>query len=165
MIAINPGASSASKRWPTASFALLCDNLAKTFRVRIVIVADAANAEFADAVAGGMRHESVNLAGKTTVGELAALLSKCSLFISNDSGPVHIACALKVPVISIFGRNDPGLSPKRWAPTSEASVSLHKNTECAPCLADNCKENFKCLEAVTPEEVLTAAKNLLAVKT
>ncbi|MCQ9206999.1 MAG: lipopolysaccharide heptosyltransferase II [Omnitrophica bacterium] len=165
MIAINPGASSASKRWSTHNFVLLCDNLAKTFRARIVIVADGANAKFAEAVASGMRHEPVNLAGKTTVGELAALLSKCSLFISNDSGPVHIACALKVPVISIFGRGDPGLSPKRWAPTSKKSASLHKDTDCAPCLADACKNNFKCLQAITPEEVLTAAKTLLPVKT
>lgn len=165
MIAINPGASSASKRWPAASFALLCDNLAKTFRARIVIVADAANAEFAETIAKGMRHEPVNLAGKTTVGELAALLSKCSLFISNDSGPVHIACALKVPVISIFGRNEPGLSPRRWAPTYKRSAVLHKDTGCSPCLADNCKENFKCLQAITPEEILTAAKTLLTVKT
>lgn len=161
LMAVNPGASCASKRWTPENFAILCDNLAKKFRARILIVSDRSNAEFANAVAGKMRHEPVNLAGKTTVGELAALLSKCALFISNDSGPVHIASALKVPVISIFGRNDPGLSPRRWAPTYEKSVVFHKDPGCDPCLAHTCKKGFKCLHAVTPEEVLSAASSLL----
>jgi len=161
LIAVNPGASCASKRWAPGNFAALCDNLAGKFKARILIVSDRANSEFANAVAGGMRHEPVNLAGKTTVGELAALLSKCSLFISNDSGPVHIASGLKVPVISIFGRKNPGLSPKRWGPTYERSVVFHKDVGCDPCLAHTCRKGFKCLEAVTPAEVLAAAQKLL----
>lgn len=161
LIAVNPGASCPSKRWPPEKFAALCDNLAKMFRVRILIVSDKANEGPANAVANKMRHEPVNLAGKTTIGELASLLSKCSLFISNDSGPVHIACALKIPVISIFGRGDPGLSPKRWGPTYEKSAVFHKDAGCNPCLAHNCTLGFRCLEAITPEEVLSAAQKLL----
>jgi len=164
LIAINPGASCASKRWSPNNFATLCDALARDFKARIVIVADRANKEFADAVAKGMRHEPVNLAGKTTVGVLAAVISKCSLFISNDSGPVHIASALKVPVISIFGRKDPGLSPKRWGPTYEKSAVFHKDAGCTVCLAHDCEIGFKCLNAVTPKEVLSASEKLLAAK-
>ncbi|UCD55402.1 MAG: lipopolysaccharide heptosyltransferase II [Candidatus Omnitrophota bacterium] len=161
LVAVNPGASSASKRWPAKNFASVCDNLAKKYKARILIVSDNKNAEFAEALAKGMKYEPVNLAGRTTVGELAAMLSKCRLFISNDSGPVHIACAVGVPVISIFGRKNPGLSPKRWGPTGEKSVVFHKDVGCEKCLAEACEAGFKCLEAVTPEEVFKAAEKLL----
>ena len=108
-----------------------------------------------------MIHEPINLSGRTTVGELTALFSKCKLFVSNDSGPVHIACAVGTPVISIFGRKDPGLSPERWGPRGEKSVFFHKDVGCTVCLAHNCKIGFKCLEAVTPSEVIEASHKLL----
>ena len=162
LIAVNPGASCPSKRWPAENFATLCDALADRHKARIFIVSDEANKMSAQAVAKGMRYEPVNLAGKTTIGELAAILSKCSLFISNDSGPVHIACAVDVPVISIFGRNDPGLSPKRWGPTGKRCAVFHKDVGCEICLAHNCKLGFRCLEEVTSAEVLKAADKLLA---
>lgn len=161
LIAINPGASSASKRWAPQNFAILSDKLAGTLKAKILIVSDKKNTEFADAVAGGMKCECVNLAGKTTVGELTALLSKCRLFISNDSGPVHIASAVGTSVISIFGRSDAGLSPKRWGPRGEKSVVFRKDVGCKTCLAENCNLGFKCLEAITPDEVFKAAEDLL----
>ncbi len=161
IVVINPGASCPSKRWKSENFAAICDALAAKHKARIFIVSDEANKEFAGAVTKAMKYEPVNLAGKTTVGVLAALLSKCNLLISNDSGPVHIACAVGTPVISIFGRKDSGLSPGRWGPTGEKSAVFHKNVGCSPCLAHNCKRRFKCLEAITPAEVLTAAEKLL----
>ncbi|MBL7157881.1 MAG: lipopolysaccharide heptosyltransferase II [Candidatus Omnitrophica bacterium] len=162
LIAVNPGASCPSKRWKPENFAEVCDNLADKYKARILIVSDPANKEFAAKVVSGMKYDPVNLAGRTTVGELTALLSKCKLFISNDSGPVHIACAVETPVISIFGRKDPGLSPKRWGPTAKKSAIFYKDVGCDPCLAHNCKISFKCLEAITPEEVFKAAEVLLS---
>ncbi|OGW75258.1 MAG: hypothetical protein A2Z72_00820, partial [Omnitrophica bacterium RBG_13_46_9] len=144
LVAVNPGASCPSKRWTPKNFAAVCDALSGPHErhedtagreIRIVIVSDLANSEFARAVEEGMRYRPVNLSGKTSIGELSALLSKCKLFISNDSGPVHIACAVGTPVISIFGRNDPGLSPKRWGPIGEKSVVFHKDIGCNFCLA------------------------------
>lgn len=161
LVAVNPGASCPSKRWPPAKFAVLCDGLAEKFRARIVIVADRENKKAADLLANDMKHEPVNLAGKTTVGELAALLSMCDLFVSNDSGPVHVASAVGTPVISIFGRKDPGLSPKRWAPAGEKSVFFHKDVGCDPCLAHRCKIGFRCLEAIGTDEVLQVAGRFL----
>ncbi len=161
LVAVNPGASCPSKRWKPENFAVLCDALSAKHKARILIVSDGANKKFADAVAKSMKYEPVNLAGKTGVGEIAALFSRCKLFISNDSGPVHIACAVGTPVISIFGRKDPGLSPKRWGPTGRKSVVFHKDAGCGICLAHNCRIGFKCLEAITPAEVLASAEKLL----
>ena len=172
LIAVNPGASSMSKRWSSENFAKVADALAGKLKARIFIVSDKANAEFAENVAKNMKYEPgpcaqgtgepINLAGKMSVGELVALISKCNIFISNDSGPVHIACAVGTPAVSIFGRKNPGLSPKRWAPRGEKSVFLHKDVGCSECLAEYCKKNFKCLEAITPEEVLNAVESLLS---
>jgi heptosyltransferase II len=108
-----------------------------------------------------MRSPAINLAGKTSLAQLAAVLKRCSLFISNDSGPVHIASAMNVPVVSIFGRNDAGLSPKRWGPTGVKSEVLHKEVGCVKCLAHNCARDFLCLKSITVEEVLSAAGRLL----
>ena len=92
---------------------------------------------------------------------VASVLRRVSLFVSNDSGPVHIACAVGTPVIAIFGRSDRGLSPQRWGPTGKRDVVLHKDVGCIECLAHNCKKGFKCLEAITVDEVLAAAAKIL----
>ena len=165
LIAINPGASCPSKRWKEENFASLSDSLAGKYKAEILIVSDQASMESAKKVASFMKCEPINLAGRTTIGELAALLSKCKLFISNDSGPVHIACAVETPVVSIFGRKDPGLSPRRWGPTGVKTAVFHKDVGCKECLAHNCNIGFKCLEAVTPEEVLAKAEKLLPYAT
>ena len=110
-----------------------------------------------------MRYPAINLAGKTSVSQLASLLKKCQLFISNDSGPVHIASSLVVPVISIFGRNQKGLSPKRWGPVGKNDRVVHKEVGCLECLAHNCKRDFACLKAISVEDVLNTVdliKNL-----
>jgi heptosyltransferase-2 len=161
LVAVNPGASCPSKRWAPKNFAFVCDGLAGAYKTRTIIVSDEGNSEHARQVAESMRYEPVNLSGKTSIGELAALLSKCTLFISNDSGPVHIACAVGTPVISIFGRKDPGLSPKRWGPIGAGHIVFHKDVGCDICLAHNCRAGFKCLKAITPTEVLEAAKRII----
>ena len=161
VVAVNPGASCVSKRWASERFAEVCERLAENEKARIIIISDEKNKSLAYRLAESMRHEPVNLAGKTTVGELAALLAKANLFISNDSGPVHVACAVGTPVISIFGRKDAGLSPRRWGPTSKKSITLHKDVGCKICLAHDCPLNFKCLDAITVDEVYAAARTLL----
>ena len=92
------------------------------------------------------------------------MLKRCRLLISNDSGPVHIAVAVGTPVVSIFGRLDPGLSPQRWGPVGPRDIVIHKDVGCKECLAHNCKIGFKCLEAISVDEVLSAAERLLAAK-
>jgi ADP-heptose:LPS heptosyltransferase len=91
-----------------------------------------------------------------------ALIKKAAVLVSCDSGPMHLAAALGTPVVAIFGRNQPGLSPRRWGPLGGQSITLHKNVGCAECLAHDCKSGFKCLAAVTPEEVIEAAGELLS---
>ncbi|MDP3803953.1 MAG: lipopolysaccharide heptosyltransferase II [Candidatus Omnitrophota bacterium] len=160
-IAINPGASCASKRWPVMNFARTADSLAKTYNAKIIIIASVQDKIFADEAASVMSKPCVNLAGKTGIGDVVSVLGRVKLFISNDSGPVHIACAVGTPVISIFGRSDRGLSPERWGPSGACDIALHKYVGCDVCLAHNCRRGFKCLEAITVEDVLAAADKIL----
>jgi len=164
LIAIHPGASCPSKVWPPKRFAEVADKLAAEFKAKIVILSGADDVRLCDQMQKSMKTQAISLAGKTSLGELGALLKRCRLFISNDSGPVHLAVALKTPVIAIFGRKQTGLSPRRWKPLGEEDVYLHKDVGCLECRAHNCERGFKCLSAITPAEVLSAARGILNAK-
>ena len=164
VVAIHPGASCPSKRWKAENFAAVGNALAKKQGARIVIMAGKDDRFYGDRVAALMDEACLNLSGKTSVSEVASVLRRSALFISNDSGPVHIACAVGTPVVAIFGRSDRGLSPERWGPSGKHSKILHKNVGCERCLAHACTKRFKCLEAVTVKETLEAAATLLKRK-
>jgi len=161
ILAVNPGASCPSKVWPAERFAQVAEKLAGRYNFKILILAGPKDMHLADKVAQGIKVKAINLAGKTSVSQLASILKRCALFISNDSGPVHIASALGTPVISIFGRNQPGLSPQRWGPLGGRSKHLHKEVGCILCLAHNCVKEFACLKAISVEDVVKAAEEIL----
>jgi len=93
---------------------------------RVMIIGTEADRALCDEVLSFMEVPALNLAGKLTLGELGWLFKKSKLLVSNDSGPVHMASAIDTPVISLFGRSDPGLSPTRWRPLGKNSVYIHK---------------------------------------
>jgi len=161
VVTINPGASCPSKRWRAEKFAGVANGLIEKHKVKIVIISDKIDRIFGDKMASLVKAECLNLCGDTTISDIASVLRRTDLLISNDSGPVHIACAVGTPVISIFGRSDRGLSPQRWGPSGDKSVVLHKDVGCDICLAHNCKNGFKCLEAVSISDVVDAAEGLL----
>lgn len=160
LLAIHPAASCISKIWPAERFALVADKLAEKYGFKILLIAGPKDLKVAEEVANKIHRLAINLAGKTSVSQLASLLKRCALFISNDSGPVHVASAVNTPVISIFGRNQAGLSPKRWGPIGEKSRILHKEVGCIACLAHNCKKNFSCLRAISVEDVLKLVESM-----
>jgi len=162
LLVIHPGASCVSKIWPAERFAETTDKLAEKYGFKILVIAGPRDIAVAEKVAANIRYPLINLAGKTSVAQLASLLKRCRLFISNDSGPVHIACAVGTPVISIFGRAQKGLSPMRWGPLGLKSKFLHKPAGCIECLAHNCVKEFACLKAITVADVLHAAEEILS---
>ncbi len=126
LVAMHPSASDSSKRWPAERFAQLADRLAQEHRAHILVVAGPEDAPHARTVVHQMRQRAVNFAGALSVGELAALLARCRLLVSNDSGPVHIAAAVGTPVVAIFGRNQPGINAARWRPLGSGHIVLEK---------------------------------------
>lgn len=165
ILAVNPGASCPSKIWPTDRFAQVCEKLASLHNFKILILGEPKEIHLANKIMSGYKIQGkiINLAGKTSISQLASVLKRCTLFISNDSGPVHIASALGTPVISIFGRNQAGLSPKRWGPLGKHDKYLHKDIGCIQCLAHNCKKEFQCLKTITVDEVVKAAEDILKI--
>jgi len=159
IIVIHPSASCVSKRWPLEHFFQLIKLLNANLPHRLIIISSLEEKGMLDKLVDNS--SVIDLRGKCTISEIGALIKRSDLFISNDSGPVHIAASLNIPVISIFGRSDPGLSPLRWGPLGLNSAYLHKPADCPRCLAHNCKKNFECLFAIKPEEVYSLACRMI----
>jgi len=106
-----------------------------------------------------MRHSPVVLAGRTSLAELMALVARCQLVVTNDSGPMHLAAALGVPQVAIFGSS----SPEATGPWSPAARVVRQSVACSPCFRRRCPIDFRCMERVTVEQVLEAAGDLLQV--
>lgn len=160
VIAVHSDASCISKRWPTRKFIEVINQLMIKHHVKIVLIGGSATQKIAQEILPALKGPTINLVGQASLSQLASLLQKCHLLISNDSGPVHIAVAVGTPVVSIFGRNQAGLSPLRWRPLGAHDIVLHKEVGCEVCLAHNCIIGFECLEAITVEDVLRAAEDL-----
>ncbi len=164
LLAIHPSASCPSKIWPAERFSQVADRLAEKYGLKVLIIAGPKDVVSARTVSEKMSSSAVYLGGRTSVSQLASILKRCRLFISNDSGPVHIASAVGTPVISIFGRSQNGLSPKRWGPVGKDDRVLHKEVGCIECLAHNCRKSFACLRAITVDDVMMAADSILKNK-
>lgn len=158
VIGINPGASYGSaKRWYPERFAGVAGKLAAEWSAKIIIFGGPGETGMATDIEHRLDMSScLNLAGKTTVRELMAMISRCNFFITNDSGPMHIAAALDVPVVAIFGSTDhTGTSP-----FSNRAVVVRKSVECAPCKLRQCPTDHRCMKAVSVDDVLVAARQL-----
>ncbi|MDD4909780.1 MAG: lipopolysaccharide heptosyltransferase II [Candidatus Omnitrophica bacterium] len=160
-VIIHPSASCISRIWPEERFAELANRLIDELEVKVAVISNKGDKPIVDGVVSLIKHPVLNLAGELSLGEMVSLLRWGSLFISNDSGPAHIASAVGTPVVSIFGRKQPGLGPLRWRPLGEKVRVLQKDVGCIECLAHNCVKHFACLKAITVDDVFAAAKELL----
>ena len=155
-VAMNPGASCPSKMWPASRFAELADTLSEKYGLTVVLIGGEKEKLLSAQMMRWMKTQPVDLSGRLSLSQTAWLLKEAELLISNDSGPVHIASAVGTPVISIFGRKQPGLGPKRWGPIGSPSTVIHKDVGCTVCAAHLCSFSFLCLDAISVEEVLEA---------
>lgn len=158
VIGINPFAPWQSKCWPIENFAALIKALQKEFASKIVITGSSDEAAQALKLQSLSTVELAIAAGKTTFGQLSALIKRCSLYITNDTGPMHIAAISQAPLIALFA----GGYLKRFDPRniSEKAIVLRKDADCSPCNKVNC-DSMKCLKEITPDEVMDAARKLL----
>lgn len=153
----SPGASyGPAKRWPANYFSALAERLHETFEAEILIVGAQAEAELAESIASPMKKKPVLLTGKTTINQLAGIITQASFFVTNDSGPMHLANALQTPVVAIFGPTD----PQRTRPYQEPAVVLKKEVPCWPCFYKKCPYGHQCMTQITPEEVVQACQAL-----
>jgi len=158
-LGIAPGATyGPAKMWFADRFARVSDRLADEFGVKTVLFGSPADRPIAEAVAREGRHPMINLAGSTSLKEAMAVISRCRLFLSNDSGLMHLAGAFGIPLIAVFGSTN----PRTTSPVGEKSVVITKNASCSPCLKKTCPTDFRCMEEITAEDVYGAAARLLS---
>ena len=163
LIGISLSASVQIEGWDEDKFSVLADKLAVEKNAKIIFVGSSADQAKVAGVQKMMQNNSVNACGAFSLRELPALLRKLKLFISKDTGPLHIADALGVPVVDITGPID----TDELYPLSHKSRLIKKDIYCAPCSfmfqpPPFCKEKHsKCLKDITVEEVFKAAAELL----
>ena len=159
LVGINPGASyGGAKRWLSERFARVADELSSSCNARVVIFGALSERVIAEQVASQMTQAAVVLAGETTLGQLMALIRQCSLFITNDSGPMHLAAALDVPQIAIFGST----SEIATGPINADAQVIKNSVPCSPCFLRECPTDFCCMTGIEVDEVLAAAREKLA---
>lgn len=157
VIGIAPGATyGPAKKWLPERFAAVAEKLSKDFSAQVILMGGKADEETAQEVQKATKVALVNLCGKTTVEEAVYLISQCRLFISNDSGLMHVAGALNVPTVAIFGSTNPVTT----SPAGEKSVIVRREVPCSPCLKRTCPTDFRCMKLISVEDVLQVAQNL-----
>lgn len=160
LIGINPGGNWQPKRWQPEKFSELGDRLAGEFQADIIITGAEKDAPLAGNIASRMKHRPLIACGKFSLKEFGALCRfGLDLFITADSGPLHIANASGAPrIIALFGPTDPALTGP--VPADRCSV-LRKNVGCAiPCYNLSCEKN-RCMEAISVEDVAEEARRML----
>ena len=160
-IAIGAGASYGSaKCWPPENFAALANRLPAQGEAEIVLFGTAAERQVSSAIAAGMRtpRSPIDLTGKTPIADLPALLSQCHLFIGNDSGAMHVAAAVGLPVVAIFGPTD----PNGTSPVAPRCTIVQEKPYCSPCFLRRCPTDHRCMKGITVDRVESAAMSWLA---
>lgn len=160
LIGINPGASYGSaKCWPEENFNSLSKLLLKHKNVFIVFFGDDKSEILVNNICKDLSERLINLSNKTSILELACLIKHCDLFLTNDSGPMHIASALNVLVLALFGSTDEIIT----GPYNGGHV-INKKVECSPCFCRECPKDFKCMKNIKTNEVYDKIKELLKGK-
>ena len=162
MVAISFGSNMASKQWPIDRFHKLISELNKE-RQDLFFVLVGGNKEVAEGESLSNSFDNcTSFAGKTSVIESAALLEKCTLFIGNDTGTMHLAAIMGTPVIALFSARD---NPGKWEPYGMDNHIIMKKVECAGCMLTSCHEfDNKCIKLITVHEVLQLANESLPIK-
>jgi lipopolysaccharide heptosyltransferase II len=151
-----------AKRWPLAHFAALAERLWQEHRALVVLTGAPHEAPLAEEVTQLAQAPILNLAGRTNVPELVALLAQSDVVVSGDSGPMHIACAVGTPVVALHGPTDPALS----GPTTPDAIVLRQRLWCAPCYdasaTAECRfGNPVCMKQLAPRMVAAAVRRQL----
>ncbi len=154
IFAIAPAAAfGPAKEWPAENYGRLIDLLTRRDGAEVVLVGAPAERAKCEEVAAASKSGAIVAAGHTNIGELIALLSLCDGFIGNDSGCMHLAGALGIPTVAIFGSTN----PTRTGPMGPKTRVIYRKLECSPCLARTCRfGHYNCLTQIEPAELVDA---------
>jgi heptosyltransferase-2 len=130
LLGLAPGASSATKWWPARHFAQLADHTARTLGTRTLLIGSARDRDAVQAVRSAMTTPALDWTGTIDLSMLPAVIHRCAVLVSNDSGPMHVASAVRTPVIGLFGPTHPRLG---FTPLGPQDAALTLDLACSPC--------------------------------
>lgn len=154
-ILIHPFAGWKTKLWSQDKFALLGNRIVEELGANTLFTGGKEDISYVQGIIYRMTRGGFNLAGKTSLKELAGLCRKCRAFISTDTGPMHLASAVEVPVIALFGPT----APWRTGPYGNKSIIIRKEMQCSPCFKKEC-DSRECMDFITVEEVFQKVKEI-----
>ncbi len=158
VVGINPGATYGSaKCWLPERFHEVAQRLMADPQVHVVFFGDQATASLVKEICLGLPSRVVNLAGATSLRELASVISNCDAILTNDSGPMHVADALGIPTVALFGSTSVVVT----GPYHGAKV-IHKHVECSPCYQRTCPIDFRCMKRIEVDEVVDAIEKIIS---
>jgi len=160
LVGVHPGATnSRAKIWPVSRYAEVSRRLAEERDAQVVVLGGVTEGPLATALQSELAPERVlMLQGKTSLGDLMGVLVHLSVFLTNDSGPMHLAAALDVPTVAVFGPTD----VRETGPTSQKARVVREPVDCSPCLYRDCPIDHRCMVRVTPERVYDEVVSLVA---
>jgi heptosyltransferase-2 len=162
LMAFNAGSTYGSaKRWPTERYAALADRLIESLGVWILLAGAASDGEVARALRSSAHRPDriIDLTGRTDIPLLAALLKRCAVFVTNDTGAMHVGAAIGVPVVALFGPTD----PKTTSPVG-THVILRHPVPCSPCLLRECPIDHRCMTGISVDHVFSSVVGSYTIK-
>jgi heptosyltransferase I len=153
-IAMNPVALWETKLWNNHKFAHLADLIRQNLQIKIAFTGS--DKEQIEKITSSMTTEGINLAGQTSLRDLACIYKKARMVISTDSGPMHLAAAVGTPVVALFGPTDPA----RTGPYGAGHTIIRAGLDCSPCLLKKCSTK-ECMEDISPEQVFAVVKRMI----
>lgn len=157
IVTVSPTAKSLIKRWKKNGFAQLGDRLIDKLNMSIVMIGDNIDKEIIEDIISDMKFKPSNFAGLTTIPQLAYLLERSRLLITNDSAPMHIGCTSGTKVLAIFGPTD----PRKYGPRGRDDRVLKRELHCSPCETAQCRFKHECMKSISVDEVYSAAEEML----
>lgn len=162
IIGVNPGSVWPTKRWSRQGFSQLIGLLRETFDCQVVLFGGAEDAAVVGDVLASCGMAAVSLVGEISLRELPAAIRRCRVFVTNDSGPMHIAVAERVPTVALFCATTPNLG---FFPYTQHAIVVEKNLSCRPCTSHGGRRcplgSEACIQLIEPANVLQAVEKLL----
>lgn len=158
LIGINPGAAyGTAKRWFPDRYAELCKRIEQQMDAKFIVFGGPGEESLGEYICNQVGKNCINFCGKTNLRQAFALIERCHLFVTNDSGLMHAAAALKIPQIAIFGSTNHTTT----SPAGDKSVIIRVPTSCSPCLKPDCPTDHRCMTAVTVDTVYETFRDML----
>jgi len=161
IIIIHPGTSKfgSFKQWPAENYTLLADMIQDKYDANVILTWGPGELDVVNEIAGSVKHKALPACETKSIKQLTALIKRATLFIGGDTGPLHIASIMGIPVVGLYGPKDPAI----YGPYDGTAIVIKKDVPCSPCRKRTCGDPI-CMSSILPEDVFSGVEKLLQKK-